>query len=644
MASFKRLKRSDVISVPYVANKNWVFEYCPYPENDQNLVIFKGTNVTGSFNIDYDPVTERQYERLVYSQINHLFYQSFTSSLSTSSLESSLYNDAMTQTRATSSYFNYNDNPLLIKNFPTGAMGGIRVLSINQDVYGQQILPYHFQLSSSAYNIVDDGVGNLYDINVLNNLYANDYATDYYTEYFLVNEAYVGNIFYSHGLAVITNQEYQLMFPVPPLAQYKEVTVFDSTTPKTIDLTGQMAARGNTIDYTSLSLFNYDDELFTDNNDGTVTLNTTELGTYATNYKFDAAVPGSNCADTILTSNDSKIKVNVILNCNFAFNVIENPFPTPTPTPSPSPSPTPSPTPSPSPSPTPTLTPGPTSPPPTPSPSPSPSPTPTLTPGPTPPPATPGPTSNLFTEFTIGINTSNSPTLGFAGPDGTIACNSSGVPGQKVYVAGDEVSLETAAGNGKALYTNSNLLSENIKQGGGFYFKTTLSANAGKSFILGNDGFMTSFNTCGAAPTPTPQPPTSTPPSTTPGPTSTPPPPTSTPAPRYRYERYDIDTNTCMPVGLATLAWSFENVNTGYYSINGLPTSYLIKVTNHTDDTNQLANIVSAPCTPAPTPEPTSPPPTPEPTSSTPETVFCNCGSGCLEYVGSECPSGCTPC
>jgi hypothetical protein len=43
MASFKRLKRSDVISVPYVANKNWVFEYCPYPENDQNLVIFKGT-------------------------------------------------------------------------------------------------------------------------------------------------------------------------------------------------------------------------------------------------------------------------------------------------------------------------------------------------------------------------------------------------------------------------------------------------------------------------------------------------------------------------------------------------------------------------------------------------------------------------
>jgi hypothetical protein len=374
MASFKRLKRSDVISVPYVANKNWVFEYCPYPENDQNLVIFKGTNVSGSFDVDYDPVTERQYERLVYSQINHLFYQSFTSSLSTSSLESSLYNDAMTQTRATSSYFNYNDNPRLVKNYPTGTMDGIRVLSINQNIYGQQVLPYHFELSSSAYYVKDDGNGNLID-------YKN-------------SNVHIGNIFYSHGLATITNQEYQLMFPVPPLAQYKEVTIFDSTDPKTIDLTGQMAARGNTIDYTSLSFFNYDDELFTDNNAGIATITTTTVGTYLTNYKFDAAVSGSNCADNILTSNDGKIKVNVVPNCNFAFDVVENPYPTPTPTITPTstftPTPTSSPTPTPSqtvpgstPNPSSTLTPTPTQTP-TSTPSPSPSSTPTPTPSATP--------------------------------------------------------------------------------------------------------------------------------------------------------------------------------------------------------------------------------------------------------------------
>jgi hypothetical protein len=246
----------------------------------------------------------------VYSQINHLFYQSFTSSLSTSSLESSLYYDAMTQTRATGSYFNYNDNPRLVKNYPTGAMEGIRVLSVNQDIYGQQVLPYHFELSSSAYYVKDDGNGNLID-------YKN-------------SNVHIGNIFYSHGLATITNQEYQLMFPVPPLAQYKEVTIFDSTDPKIIDLTGQMAARGNTIDYTTLSFFNYDDELFTDDNAGIATITTTAVGTYLTNYKFDAAVPGSNCADNILTSNDGKIKVNVVPNCNFEVSVVEL-FSTPSP-------------------------------------------------------------------------------------------------------------------------------------------------------------------------------------------------------------------------------------------------------------------------------------------------------------------------
>ena len=166
MASFKRLKRSDVISVPYVANKNWVFEYCPYPK-DQYIKLYKGTNITGSFSTKYDAVTEGQYERLIYSQVNHLFYQNYSSSnqnLNTSSLISSLYYDGASQNRLTGSYFNYNDNPGLIRTLPTGAMEGIRILSINQDLYGQQVLPYAFELSSSGYYVKDDGIGNLIDL------------------------------------------------------------------------------------------------------------------------------------------------------------------------------------------------------------------------------------------------------------------------------------------------------------------------------------------------------------------------------------------------------------------------------------------------------------------------------------------------
>lgn len=307
MASFKRLKRSDVISVPYVANKNWVFEYCPYPENDQNIIIYKGTNVTGSFSDILDPVTEGQYERLIYSQINHLFYQTYSSSiqnLNTSSLISSLYYDGVSQIRATSSYFNYNENPGLIKNFPTGAMAGIRVLSINQDIYGQQLLPYHFELSSSAYFIKDDGIGNLIDYKNSN-----------------VN---VGNVFYSHGLVTITNQDYQLMFPLPPLAGYKEVTFYDTDVSRTTNLVSSVNGRGNTINTSSLRLSNYNSTLFTTGSSGLVTItNNATLGTYQTNFTFDAVVSGSNCADNTLTSNLGLLKVNILNNCNFSATASE---------------------------------------------------------------------------------------------------------------------------------------------------------------------------------------------------------------------------------------------------------------------------------------------------------------------------------
>jgi hypothetical protein len=367
MASFKRLSRSDVISVPYVANKNWVFEYCPYPENDQNIKILKGTNLISSFSSNHDPVTQGEYERLVYSQINHLFYQQYSSSnlnLNTSSLLSSLYYDGSSQVRATSSYFNYNENPGLRKTFPTGANEGIRVLSISKNLYGEQILPYEFELSSSVYYITDDGIGNLTDSKNSN--------------------IHVGNIFYAHGLAVITNQDYQSMWPLPPLANYKEVNYLDTDTSRVIPISASITLR-NTNDILltgSLELFNFDYTLFTDNNNGNTTFANVGLGTYYTNYTFDSTISGSNCDDKILTSNAGLIKVIVKNNCDFAVSFTEFFLPTPTPTLTPTLTPTPTATII-GPTPTPTLTATGT---PTPTPTPTSTiigPTPTLTPTPT---------------------------------------------------------------------------------------------------------------------------------------------------------------------------------------------------------------------------------------------------------------------
>jgi len=195
MSSFKKLSRADVTYSPYAANKLWNLPFSCFSGSVGYFNVYKGTNVTGSFNSATDPITNGQYERLIYTTINHMFYQSYTNLLDTSSLmfypDANVYASA-SQQRPTASYFDYNTNSNQILNFPTTTGSSIRVLVINKDLYGSKILPSTFQLSSSAYNIVDDGNGNLYDLGVL--------------KYF------VGNIFYSHGIAVLTNQNYQQIF------------------------------------------------------------------------------------------------------------------------------------------------------------------------------------------------------------------------------------------------------------------------------------------------------------------------------------------------------------------------------------------------------------------------------------------------
>jgi hypothetical protein len=285
MSSFKKLSKSDVTVVPYSANKQWTLPYCPYPTSSDYLTIYKGTNLTGSFSLDDDLVTEGQYERLVYSQINQLFYQDYTASLDTSSLMFTIDNyESASQQRPTSSYFIYNDNKNLVTSYPTGAMESIRVLAINQNIYGNKVLPNHFILSSSAYYVTDDGFGNLYD-----------------------GSTHIGNLFYAHGLGIITNQDYQLMFPLPPIAK-NDIGYFLTTDTKTISASLNDYARSGILNTSSLSLsgstsgINYS---WATGSNGTVVLTTTVAGTYSVYYTIGADVAGS-CA-VQLRSNVAKV-------------------------------------------------------------------------------------------------------------------------------------------------------------------------------------------------------------------------------------------------------------------------------------------------------------------------------------------------
>lgn len=363
MSAYKRINNSDVVVSPYIANKSWSFQTCDAADN--GIQIYFGSKMTESFSAENDPVTYGRYERLVYNSINHLYYQQFSGSFldSSSNLHSNNYVSA-SMYRASGSYYNYSEVGYTINFFPTSSGSQITVISVPKDIYGLAIDPGTFNISKSTVSIVDDGHRNLY-----------------------VGSTQVGNVFYEEGLAVITNQSYQNVFPKPPLARNDYVYYLSTDTPKTIRPLDNDDARTGTMVNSSIALSGSQAYLFTNNGDGTLTLNTTAGGVYSVYYTVSASL--ADACNGYLISNKAKIIV-YVSDCNFAGGSAIY-IPDPTATPSPTPSLTPSATPSPSATPTPTPTPSATTPPPTatatsvpPSPTPSGTSTPSATPSPSP--------------------------------------------------------------------------------------------------------------------------------------------------------------------------------------------------------------------------------------------------------------------
>jgi hypothetical protein len=225
MSSFKQLNKADVTTVPYAANKQWNFTYDLTDitgsiefGNNEYFKIFSGLYTTGTFHPLEEPPYNDQYKRLIYDSINHMFYQAYSNDLlDTGSLMFNVntYQSA-SQQRPTASYFDYNINPLLIKNFPTGAGAEIKVISINQDTFGSKVLPHSFYLSGDNFSvkIKDDGNGNLFDVAGAEDGYVlpSWVDIDYFYDPTSNGISHVGNIFYAHGLIVITNPNYQNIF------------------------------------------------------------------------------------------------------------------------------------------------------------------------------------------------------------------------------------------------------------------------------------------------------------------------------------------------------------------------------------------------------------------------------------------------
>lgn len=302
MSVYKRLHKSDVITSPYEANKLFNLSYNTFSRicsnvsgSDDGVKIYVGTKLTGSFTPELEATSEGEYQRLIYDSINHLYYQQYDEEIDNDINKQSLYYVSSSQFRATSSYFDYNSNDRIVKYFPTASNSTIRVISIPKKFYGNEIVPNNFTLSSSAYDIIDDGYGNIIDTNT---------------------DEYIGNIFYKQGIVVITNELYQCIFPIPPVAVKNTFRFNELTANKVFNLlSNDITYCGATVNTSSIEFFETSSGfLYSTTGSNFVFLNST-VGSYSSSYFFK----DSNG----LCSNPSTINIEVYRDCDFFVDVTE---------------------------------------------------------------------------------------------------------------------------------------------------------------------------------------------------------------------------------------------------------------------------------------------------------------------------------
>ena len=216
MSVFKPFQASDIIITPFEVNKSFTFNgAASFTGSNVGIDRFLGLSTGSLFNPLSDPTTGQistQYQRLIYSSIEELYYSNYlnsTASLGSPVTTASLIPGADSEgdvlvgpTSSAGRYFNYPQTTLTFEHyFPTASNSYIGVLSIPVKLFGNQIQPGSFKWIADSGSIYDDGEGNLI---------------------LLANQQICGQIFYSHGLAIITSDS-------TPLADAYGSAIFGSS-------------------------------------------------------------------------------------------------------------------------------------------------------------------------------------------------------------------------------------------------------------------------------------------------------------------------------------------------------------------------------------------------------------------------------
>jgi len=200
MGPYKQFLASDITVTPFTVNKSFSFPYSQFATGSDGQLVgidrFIGQNGSWDYsNLSNNRTTgtlSTQYQVLVYNSIKQLYYSNFLTSSTGDNVSqpdvfigSNPSGDVLIGNVNSPIYDNFLQSTLVPdRSWPTGSIG---VISIPSKIYGDYIQPYSFQYrftsASITYTLTDDGQGNL-----------------------LSGSSNIGNIIYTHGLAIVTNQ------------------------------------------------------------------------------------------------------------------------------------------------------------------------------------------------------------------------------------------------------------------------------------------------------------------------------------------------------------------------------------------------------------------------------------------------------
>lgn len=203
MSAFKQLTTRDVTIAPFKANKGFTFSGSAITSSNIGIDIFQGENPIGSTMSEFSSPTgliSTQNTTGVYNSAKQLYYSNFLldskgDTVPTASLlPGALPSDNIAYGPANAPrYENYLQSSLTQSRFfPTNVGERVTIVSIPQKLFGENIVPTTFELNYDTgltdFNIIDDGEGNLIILKTVGFPYG----------------TIVGQIFYSHGIAVFT--------------------------------------------------------------------------------------------------------------------------------------------------------------------------------------------------------------------------------------------------------------------------------------------------------------------------------------------------------------------------------------------------------------------------------------------------------